>query len=36
MPSILRLRDFWFLLYTGGRNEPRHIHIEHGENAAKF
>lgn len=36
MPTVLRIGKFRFFFYAGDRDEPRHIHIKHGKNIAKF
>jgi len=36
MPTILRVGQYRFFFYAGDRDEPPHIHVESGENVAKF
>ena len=36
MPTILRIGQYRFFFYAGDRDEPPHIHVESGENVAKF
>ena len=36
MPTILRLHGFRFFFFSNERNEPPHIHVESGDNYAKF
>jgi len=36
MPTILRSGPYRFFFYSGDRNEPPHIHVEHGGSEAKF
>jgi len=36
MPTILRIRGYRFFFFSNEGNEPPHIHIESGENYAKF
>ncbi len=36
MPTVLRIGSYRFFFYSGDRDEPPHIHIECGENKAKF
>ena len=36
MPTVLRLGPYRFLFYSGDRNEPAHVHVERGDNVAKF
>jgi len=36
MPTILRFGQYRFFFYAGDRDEPPHIHVESGENVAKF
>ena len=33
MPTVLRTGPFF---YSGDRDEPRHVHVEHDANIAKF
>lgn len=36
MPTVLRLAGFRFFFYSLEGGEPPHIHVEHGDNAAKY
>ena len=36
MPTVLRTSGFRFFFYSLERSEPPHIHVEHGDNVAKF
>jgi Domain of unknown function (DUF4160) len=36
MPTVLRIFGFRFFFYSLEGSEPRHIHVEHGDNVAKF
>jgi hypothetical protein len=36
MPTILRVSGFRFFFYSMEGSEPPHIHVEHGNNVAKF
>jgi hypothetical protein len=36
MPTVLRLSGFRFFFYSLEGTEPPHIHVEHGDNVAKF
>jgi hypothetical protein len=36
MPMVLRVSGFRFFFYSLEGSEPSHIHVEHGENVAKF
>jgi hypothetical protein len=36
MPTVLRVAGFRFFFYSLEGSEPPHIHVEHGENVAKF
>jgi hypothetical protein len=36
MPTVLRVRGYRFHFYAGDREEPPHVHVEHGEGEAKF
>ena len=36
MPTILRTSGFRFFFYSLEGSEPLHIHVEHGDNVAKF
>ena len=36
MPTILRVGPYRFFFYAGDRNEPEHVHVERGDNVAKF
>lgn len=36
MPTVLRIEAYRFFFYAGDRDEPPHIHIEFGDNIAKF
>ena len=36
MPSVLRLGPYRFFFYAGDRDEPRHIHVEREDKAAKY
>lgn len=36
MPTVLRVSGFRFFFYSMEGSEPPHIHVEHGDNVAKF
>ena len=36
MPTVLRIDGFRFFFYADEGNEPAHVHVEHGEDRAKF
>jgi hypothetical protein len=36
MPTVLRISEFRFFFYSMEGSEPPHIHVEHGDNVAKF
>lgn len=36
MPTVYRWKGYRFYFYADERQEPPHIHIEHGENDAKI
>jgi hypothetical protein len=36
MPTILRIKGYRFFFFSLEGNEPPHIHVEHGDNVAKF
>ncbi len=36
MPSILRLNGYRFFFYSNEGTEPMHIHVEKGDDVAKF
>ena len=36
MPTVLRIDGFRFFFYSTEGTEPPHIHIENGDNMAKF
>ncbi len=36
MPTVLRIGKYRFFFYSNEGNEPRHIHVEAGEDEAKF
>jgi hypothetical protein len=36
MPTVQRLHGFRFFFYSLEGSEPPHIHVEHGDNVAKF
>ncbi len=36
MPTVLRVSGFRFFFYSMEGSEPPHIHVEHGNNVAKF
>jgi hypothetical protein len=36
MPTVLRLHGFRFFFYSNEGKEPPHIHVEKGDNTAKF
>lgn len=35
-PVVLRINGYAFRFYSSDRREPPHVHVEAGENAAKF
>ncbi len=36
MPTILQHDGFRLFFFSNEGNEPRHVHVEHGDGAAKF
>ncbi len=36
MPTVLRIGPYRFFFYAGDSDEPPHIHVERGDNTAKF
>jgi hypothetical protein len=36
MPNVMRVRGFRFFFFSREGNEPPHIHVEHGEEYAKY
>ncbi len=36
MPTVLKVGQYRFFFYAGDRDEPAHIHVERGDNIAKF
>ena len=36
IPTVLRIYGFWFFFYSLEGSEPAHVHVEHGDNVAKF
>jgi hypothetical protein len=36
MPTVLRVGSYRFFFYSGDKEEPPHIHVERGDNIAKF
>jgi len=36
MPTVFREGPYRFFFYTGDKNEPAHIHVEHENRVAKF
>ncbi|MGE5499226.1 MAG: DUF4160 domain-containing protein [Syntrophothermus sp.] len=36
MPTVLRVDGFRFYFYSHETNEPAHIHVDKGNNSAKF
>ncbi len=36
MPTILKIKGYRFFFFSLEGREPPHIHIEHGDNVAKF
>ncbi len=36
MPTVLRIGSYRFFFYSLEGNEPPHIHVESGENVAKY
>jgi hypothetical protein len=36
MPTVLRVSGFRFFFYSLEGSEPPHMHVEHGDKAAKF
>jgi hypothetical protein len=36
MPTVLRIAGYRFFFYSLEGSEPPHVHIEHGDNVAKF
>ena len=36
MPTLLRLKGYRFFFYSQENDEPPHVHVEHGDNVAKY
>jgi hypothetical protein len=36
MPTVLKVAGFRFFFYSLENDEPPHIHVEHGDNVAKY
>ena len=36
MPTVLRSGPYRVFFYSGDRSEPPHVHVERGDNTAKF
>jgi hypothetical protein len=36
MPTVLRRGPYRFFFYSGDRDEPPHIHVDHDDREAKF
>ena len=36
MPTVLRLEGYRFFFYSLEGTEPPHVHVEHGDNVAKY
>ena len=36
MPTVLRQGPYRFFFYAGDEAEPQHVHVESGDNTAKF
>ena len=36
MPTVLKIKGYRFFFFSNERNEPFHIHVEHGDKYAKF
>ncbi|MBM4386437.1 MAG: DUF4160 domain-containing protein [Deltaproteobacteria bacterium] len=36
MPTVLRVGSYRFFFYATDRDEPMHVHVECGDNVAKF
>jgi len=36
MPTVLKFKGYRFFFFSLEGNEPPHIHVEHGDNVAKF
>jgi hypothetical protein len=36
MPTVLRISGFRFFFYSLEGSEAAHVHVEHGDNVAKF
>jgi hypothetical protein len=36
MPTVLRHGPYRFFFYSGDRDEPPHVHVEHDQSEAKF
>ena len=36
MPTVLRIKGYRFFFFSLEGNEPPHIHVEQGDNVAKF
>jgi hypothetical protein len=35
-PTVLREKGYRFFFYAGDKDEPKHVHVEHGNKIAKF
>jgi hypothetical protein len=36
MPTLLSTKGFRFFFYSQENHEPPHVHVEHGDNVAKY
>ena len=36
MPTVLKVQGYRFFFFSQEGNEPPHIHVEHGDNVAKY
>jgi hypothetical protein len=36
VPTVLKIKGYRFFFFSLEGNEPPHIHVEHGDNIAKF
>ena len=36
MPAVVRIGPYRFFFYAGDREEPPHVHVERGDDVAKY
>lgn len=36
MPTVFRLGPYRFFFYSGDRDEPAHVHVQHDDKIARF